>query len=344
MSIAFRSKFRNAIATLLGIQPTPTSSPATERFERRYRALVSSPPGSPVDGNAADGFVVQGPITPDTERVLRALRQIYPAEVIVLSTWNDSCPDLHSVLGLFCNAVVTSPRPEPAGGSNRNLQIASTLAGIRRAQTLGASTLLKMRTDTCLLAPNVFDLYRAIQAQTDLHSCISSGLRGRIFVPQTYTKKYFPYHVSDIIMLGHTADLLNYWDVPLDTRQMSPESFSWERQPLEKIGHQGLLPECYFGKRYADRLIPSSTSTDSLTQYWNFLRDYFVVLDDSWFDFYWFKRPDYLQPLAVDEVVSHHFWLSLYFGCNPRADLLQLDLADARREGATFAYDSSCKI
>lgn len=339
MTRSIRSRLLKVLATALRVPPEPAADPITERFERRCGALLAQPTIDGATGNSEDGFVVQGPLRPDTALVLSILRRLYPREIIVLSTWADSPTELIAALRPYCSAVELLNPPEHPGGSNRNLQIHSTQAGLRKADALGARTLLKMRTDTCLLSPRLFDLYRLILAKMDRHPSAESGLERRIFVPQTYTKKFFPYHVSDIIMLGHAEDLIRYWDVPLDERRLSPESFSWSCQPLEKIGTQGLLPECYLGKQFADRLRSSPVPKDALADYWKLLRDHFVVMDDTWFDFYWLKRPSYLQPLAVDEVVSHQFWLGLYHGLDLRNDAWRAELRTARREGAMFEYD-----
>lgn len=307
-----------------------------ERFERRSRALVDAPAAAG-GGDASDGIVVQGPATADTEKVLACLRRLYPRAKIVLSTWQDTDAALQARLAGYCDAVVISAPPRLRGGSNRNYQIVSTNAGLARLRELGARTVIKMRTDTCLMSPHLFALYRLLEAQYDRGAALAAGLTGRIFVPQTYTKKYFPFHVSDIVMLGDAGDLARYWSAPLDDRALAPEDFSWGRQSLERIGTEGLLPECYLGWRFADGLGLADPS-DPLAAYWRLLRDYFVVVDDAWFDLYWLKRPLHLQPRAVDELVSHHFWQMLYHGLEVPAPAWQADLDAARAEGASFEY------
>ena len=309
-----------------------------QRFERRARALANAPAGSRA-GDPSDAIVVQGPTTADTETSLASLRRLYPREIIVLSTWQDTDTALRARLAGYCNAVVLSAPPRSPGGSNRNYQIVSTNAGLARARELGALTVIKMRTDTCLMSPHLFALYRLLEAQYDRGAAQANGLAGRIFVPQTYTKKYFPCHVSDIVMLGHAGDLARYWNVPLDERPLAPEDFSWGRQSLERIGTEGLLPECYLGWRFAEGLGLADRSAP-LAAYWRLLRDYFVVVDDAWFDLYWLKRPLHLQPRAVDELVTHHFWQTLYFGLEVPLAAWRADLDAARTEGARFDYGS----
>jgi WavE lipopolysaccharide synthesis len=314
----------------------------SERFERRVRALANAPAATE-GGDRSDAIVVQGPATADTETSLASLRRLYPREKIVLSTWRDIDAALQARLAGYCDAVVVSAPPQLRGGSNRNYQIVSTNAGIARARELGARTVIKMRTDTCLMSPHLFALYRLCGAQYERDVARASGLAGRILVPQTYTKKYFPFHVSDIVMLGDAGDLARYWNVPLDDRALAPEDFSWGRQSLERIGIEGLLPECYLGWHFADGLGLADRS-DPLSAYWRLLRDHFVVVDDAWFDLYWLKRPLHLQPRAVDELVTHHFWQALYFGLDVPLAAWRADLDAARTEGASFDYGSPPKL
>ncbi len=331
-----RATLSKLLERVLGRGVATGGDAVLQRFERRCQTLIE---GGEVDGGgrAEDGFVVQGPVSADTERSLACLRRLYARETIVLSTWQDSDVALLDRLRKFCDAVVLSVPPIRRGGSNRNLQIASTNAGLTRARELGVRTAIKMRTDTCLMSPQLFSLYRSMGALLDDKAVRAAGLSGRICVPQTYTKKYFPFHVSDIVMLGDLADLARYWNVPLDERELAQADYSWGSQTLERIGMEGLLPECYLGLRFA-QAVGLRPGEEAMAAYWRLLRDYFIVVDDAWFDLYWLKRPLHLQPRAVDELVSPHFWQSLYYGLEPSAAVWEAELSAARREGASFAF------
>lgn len=308
-----------------------------QRFGEKYLGMQESPARQDTGSRDRTGFVLQGPVVPgNSARVLFVLRRLYPASTIVVSTWKGAAPDLVAALRHNCDQLVLSSPPAHAGGSNRNLQVVSTLAGLRQAQALGVETVVKMRLDTGLLAPHLFELFRVLTATYDDARLSGLGQRRRIFVNQTYTKKYIPYHVSDILMLGTTDDLIRYWDTPLDTRDLPVAAHSWGANRLEDIGFQGRLPECYFALEYCKRI--GYPPADTLADYWRLLRDLFVVMDDSWFDLCWFKRPLHLQPLQVDELVSHHFWQSLYFGLDTNVPLAQAELLAAQRAGAMFSY------
>lgn len=86
--------------------------------------------------------VVQGNIRHGTDQVLACLSGLF--DEVVLSTWDDECPsnipkgDWH---------VVQSRKPAVPGYTHRNFQRLSTAVGLRHAQELGATHVLKWRSD-----------------------------------------------------------------------------------------------------------------------------------------------------------------------------------------------------
>ncbi|MCB1772765.1 MAG: hypothetical protein KDI88_04050 [Gammaproteobacteria bacterium] len=291
----------------------PDSLAVVERFDSRFDALTRTPESAtrvPAIGKRA-GIVVQGPVLEaSTPKVLAQLRILYPTATIVLSTWVDTAADLLDLIRPHCDAVLQTAPPSFGGGWNRNYQLVSTLAGLEHAKSLGVEVVLKLRSDAVIGNAELFDLYPRVAATYDDRVARSFGMRGRLFIPETYTKKYIMYHYADILMLGHIDDVIRYWETPSDSRSITSSDSSWGETPLSRIGTDGLLPECHFATRFLQRIgwPVQGTIEDS----WSALRDLFVVMDDSWFDGFWFKRPHPLQPAPVDETVKHHFWQSLY--------------------------------
>lgn len=318
------------------LNPGPPGQVA--RFDAKLAGLLAVVPEAPPrPAVSTDGIVIQGPVVEGaTRRSVAYLRRANPGVRVIVSTWRSTSPRLLRELGPECDALVVSDPPAHSGGSNRNLQLVSTQAGMNKARELGVQRVIKMRSDCCLLAPNLFSLYRRLDDVYASEACTRYGLRGRIFVTATYTKKFFPYHVSDLVMLGHLDDLALYWNQPLDSREIPTSLHSWRHNTLETIGIEGRLPECYLGRGFSQRL--GRVPKDTVEDYWQLLRDLFVVVDDSWFDLLWFKRVDPLQPRMVDEVINHQFWQCLYHGVSPPEGLLRAELHRARAEGARFDY------
>jgi len=161
-----------------------------KRFSEKYLSVTDLRLGYGLDtGNPTDGFVIQRPLVESaTVESLRFLRQIYPDEKLVVSTWNNSSVKLLRDIEKYCDAVVTSALPKTSGGSNRNYQLVSTQAGLACARELGVATVVKMRTDMCIMAPAFFELARKLAFLYGNEICRQHGLDGRIIIPKTYTK------------------------------------------------------------------------------------------------------------------------------------------------------------
>lgn len=86
--------------------------------------------------------VVQGNLRRGTEEVIACLASHF--DRVILSTWDDEDPD-KIPKGDF--EVVLNRKPPVPGYSHRNFQRLSTAAGLRRADELGATHVLKWRTD-----------------------------------------------------------------------------------------------------------------------------------------------------------------------------------------------------
>ncbi len=255
-------------------------------------------------------IVVQGPIWPDvTTRVLRVMAAQNPDDAIVLSTWNDTDPEQLKTASAEVDDVVLSPRPLPVGIQNRNAQIVSTRAGIERAIDAGATTILKTRTDLAPMASAIFDRADAWSAGLDTSVARAAGLRGRIVVPQSFTRKYLLYHPSDLVMVGAADDLRLYWSAPLDPRTGDLLSPEWMDRPLAIVNMDGNPTESYLGLQFCrttGRATPGTTR-DS----WQFYRDLFVVVNNDAFELLWYKNlslPDITVTSGVRQLVDHAFW------------------------------------
>jgi hypothetical protein len=265
---------------------------------------------SPQTGNA---IVVQGPLVAGiTPRVLRAMSAVYPHDLIVVSTWDDSDPALLDEVRTLADDVVSSPVPSPAGIQNRNCQIVSTRTGIRRAVERGAQTILKTRTDLAVLRHDVFGDARWWLERVGSDRAREAGLRGRLLVPSSFTRKYFLYHPSDLVMLGSASDLEAFWAAPLDPRTGHLLSPDWLDAPLSWVNMQGNPTESYLGLAFC-RTIGRATA-GTLRDSWAFLRDLFAVVDNDWLEILWYKNlalPDSALRTGIRQTVSQAAWLRL---------------------------------
>jgi hypothetical protein len=186
-------------------------------------------------------LVLQGPILPETEDIVRSYLELEFVERIVVSCW-ETCPQLsirsHRVLVLH-----NSPVEFPSTG-NLNRQLLSSAEGLRHVT---ADYAAKLRTDQKLslsslrMMDEFFWRFRSGGARY----VDGSGPQARIFVLGNYTR--FPFHPRDHVFWGHTADLRRLFDIP---HSATP----WSKAPdYTRV----LRPEAWIGMHYFARFHPA---------------------------------------------------------------------------------------
>lgn len=271
-------------------------------------------------------IVIQGPYYKDlTPLVLRHFAHNYPEMQIIVSTWAGTPQGCLEDARPFADEVLVSEPPAYGGLGNRNFQIVSSRAGVRRAVERGAARVLKTRSDTFLLGKGLFHQMEALRRNYDDSRAKSLGLGGRLVVLDNCSNKFLPYSVSDLMTYGHAEDVLAYWDCPLDERELI-----WDNsRTLSELSRDMIFPETWFARNYAKRVgwDPVGTLHDSFA----FFRDLFVVVDTEWAGLFWEKYPYPQRWASAEELrsrVTHYFWQGLYFD-NPEAwreaDLMDIE-------------------
>jgi hypothetical protein len=278
--------------------------------------------------SAMNAIVVQGAVTKDvTVHVLRILTALNPDNLVLLSTWDDTDPELLAEAASIADEVLTSAPPAIAGVQNRNRQIVSTRAGIERAIDLGARTIVKTRTDLAILGESVFEQAERWLQNFDASRAHRLGLQNRLIVPSSYTRKYLLYHPSDLVMLGAAEDMAQFWSAPLDPRSGELMAVASQDSAMATVNLAGHPAESYLGLQFCraiDRPV-AGTLVDS----WAFYRDLFAVVDNDWFDLLWFKNlsiPDASRRSGIRQMVTGAFWQRL-FASDPliERDLLEVN-------------------
>lgn len=266
-------------------------------------------------GSSKNAIIIQGPFVKDvTVQVVKSYAMNYPDDFIILSTWQETSEqDLKEIIP-YVDEVVLTKIPDSPGAQNRNYQIASTVAGLSKARELGMDIALKARTDIMTFTNDIFERWEECQ---ELYDCSASnvyGLKGRIIIPDMFTRKHLLYHVSDLIMCGYVDDLLTYWNVPQDLRNIKLSSEIFKDETIYNNAVHQTLAEVYVATEFCKKIGRPILYT--LFDSWQFYRDFFVILDRQCFDLFWFKRPwanRFLEPHNIYELATHLFWNYLYF-------------------------------
>lgn len=263
------------------------------------------------------GIVIQGPIITDrnfTLETVKIYQKIFPEAEIVVSTWNDEHPDVLSEFHKENLTLVLNEKP-PQGkpwGPNFNLQLVSSLAGVKMCQELNCEYVLKTRTDVRIYRP---DALRFFYNLTEKFPIVADcGQKKRIIGVSLNTYKYRLYDLSDMTVFGSTADMLLYWGAELDYRDISTDNAKTNRLfSILNIGEVYLVTEFMKKINYALKW----TLKDS----WRVFAEHFCVIDQQSIELYWHKysrhdeyRHPYYYYARTGKEMSFSEWLEMH--CN----------------------------
>lgn len=156
--------------------------------------------------------VVQGNLRHGTSEVLACLAKHF--DHVILSTWDDE-PVEKFPNGNF--ETVFNMKPPCAGYSHRNFQRLSTAAGLRRAEELGATHVLKWRTDMLPTKLDVAQLleWSSYQVPSGFHSRLVTCAFRNLTVKQDW--------------FSTIPDLFSFADIQLMKLLWGDEYFDYSR-------------------------------------------------------------------------------------------------------------------
>lgn len=244
-------------------------------------------------------IVIQGPIVTEedfTMNTIELYRKIFPGVRVIVSCWEDD--DTSTIEPLVRGGVICikNKKPEEPGFCNLNLQISSTMAGLRMAEGLGMKYVLKSRSDMRLYKVGSLDFMRNI---IENHPICDEGLKlkKRIVTAdfRCLGTQYWPFFIGDQWSFGLTEDMLRYWDMTpcgeggydayilqrkdKDGRRL----FSRKERTSKRLLAEGNIVLDFISRQTEKK--PDIT----VEEYWEFVRKYVTVIDRRLVDFYWFK-------------------------------------------------------
>ena len=174
--------------------------------------LAKSLSGSGAKASLKTCVVVQGNIRRGTDQALAWLVQHF--DLVILSTWEDEAAE-KIPSGNW--DVVLSRKPAVPGFSHRNFQRLSTAAGLRRAAELGATHVLKWRTD---MLPTKLDVAQLLAwSDFDVPVGMTSRLVTCAFRNLTVRQDWF----------STIPDLFAFADIKLMNLLWGDEAFDYSR-------------------------------------------------------------------------------------------------------------------
>jgi len=165
----------------------------------------------PVSNLPRFAIVIQGPVVKDchfTLETVRLYKKHFAGADIIVSTWDDEPANYAEKIKEQGAEVILNAKPQFPGTSHINFQIASSLAGVKKAQSLGAQYVLKTRTDQRMYAPNVMEYFYSLLEK--FPPAPGFKQKRRILGVSLNTFKYRPYSLSDMNIFGHIDYMLVY--------------------------------------------------------------------------------------------------------------------------------------
>jgi len=259
------------------------------------------------------GILIQGPFVEGyTDRICEKYRRRFQDLPMVLSGWESDekllkwKPQLENEFSIH---IVTSALPTHTGLHNRNLQMVNTVRGLKSLKEKGIEIAIKTRADSYI--ENDFrNIFESVQKDYPLRA-LTYNLRYRIILVESFTRIAVNYHASDMILIGHIEDLLNYFDHPL----ASPPGYTrmeFYAEPtvikLTSPKYYEESPEQFFCLNFSKKIGWNVKHT--LKDWHLMLKQLFYVCDDQTLGYRWYKNV-WEGYGAKGMVVRHEFIFSL---------------------------------
>lgn len=265
--------------------------------------------------------VVQGAIDKEnTPKSLKSIRKYLPDAEIIISTWEGS-----DVSNLDFDVLVLNKDPGAEIcdrvyniKNNVNRQIISTINGLKKSTRKYA---MKLRSDIIIKNTNFIKKF----SKFDNFRCDDCKIfKNRVIINNLYCANpkltNFPFHISDWVQFGLLEDLINLWDIPLQSKYEGCEYFNNNPRPKNDIIPTWLMryvPEQHIGisclrkngvkfncENYSD------LSDENLKLSEQFFANNFVILD---YENYGIKFLKY-NPYKWDykKQMTYFLWLEIY--------------------------------
>tara|TARA_Y100000389_G_scaffold5644_1_gene5385 strand:- start:740 stop:1918 length:1179 start_codon:yes stop_codon:yes gene_type:complete len=263
-------------------------------------------------------IIIQGPIQDKfffLKNTIDIYKKIFQNSLIIISTWENENINLINTLRDENTFILFNKEPEKSL-SNINHQIYSTNCALNLAREKNAKYSIKTRADIRINKNNLetflVSLIRTFPVKKN------NFIKSRIIVPSLITFKYRIYSLSDIVMFGETEDLIKYFDK--ETFLEGLEKFGLDEKNLLK-NETPIIAEIFLCSRFINKL--EGQISWELKNWWDSLKNYFCIIDNSSFDLFWHKYDweyeyRYLRTYSgkFARAIDFQDWLALYNGLN----------------------------
>lgn len=189
-------------------------------------------------------IVLQGSYDEFTDQIIREYVRLPFIRNIIVSCWKDDKTNYYVDDRI---EYIRNDYPQTFGTDNRNLQLVSSLEGVKRVKTKYAA---KMRTDQKYNYESMMKMYEYFMENKDTDTKFefdSDKPKNKIFVSAIYPSLLF--HPKDHIFWGNTSDLIDLFDIPLEIGGLS-DKIKVGKDHLAKYYNFFVRSETYIGAHY----------------------------------------------------------------------------------------------
>lgn len=188
-------------------------------------------------------IVIQGPYTDFTDYIVESYLKLPFVNKIIISCWDDNKIPKNSRKV----KVIRNKYPQSSGTDNKNLQIVSSLNGLRKCESDFA---IKVRSDQRFTYDSMMKMYDFFieNIGKDLsYEFNPEKPNSKIFVAGFHPNLLFS--VRDHLFWGYTDDLIDLFDIPLETNSLI-DYIKVPKKRLINYTHRFTRTETYLGAHY----------------------------------------------------------------------------------------------
>lgn len=178
--------------------------------------------------NGTIDIVLQGPFNDNVLFIAEYYLELEFVNNIIISCWED---DIISEIKNDRIIIIQNEKPKQVGSGNKNLQIISSLNGLKKVETEFS---IKIRNDQRYTHESMMKMYRFYEEYKERKLSFyydQQKPRNRICVSGNFAE--FSFHPRDHLFWGNTQDLIDLFSLPLDTwaitdkiKYIQPEDYS----------------------------------------------------------------------------------------------------------------------
>ena len=305
------------------------------------------------DDNRFAGYaiILQGPVRSEenfTVETVKYYKRCYPGVTVIVSTWTGSDTAAKAEAEKLGAVWIESEPPEARGAGNVNMQLDSSLAGMKKAKALGCRYAMKTRTDQRIYANDVLQYFR------DLQEMFPSGdleimPHRLVYISRDASYRYIPFSLGDLVVFGETDEMVKLYSIKRDERsndfrvvhredvhrvtdeirdklEARCDGSPYELFPdFEEWFYDYMIAESHISFQFfSENICPVRRGDDLMDAYYTYLKKYAVVADVEKVLIYFPKYPLHSRrsynEFNTEGKMDFKRWLEIYLHYQPKRE------------------------